>query len=891
LFLSSFGTVAPASAPENNVVLTGIVTDAETAEPIVGALVWIEGVNKGAVTDGDGRYTIANLPEAGKYTLKLTYLAYKPVEVECEAHWPVTQMDISMVSDAQAIDEVVVSARIRSHTESGMVMTVRSIPQVASGVSAVQIAQGPDRIASEVVRRIPGVTLIDERFVVVRGLSQRYNNAWINGLGVPSTETDSRAFPFDLIPGSQIDHLMVYKSPSPEIPSDFAGGFVQLTSKSVPEENRIEGSYSAGMNLHTQGQAFRSSDDWRVVRSRTPWPDQRLSTTMARRWDTGAHGTVGNITALTYSRTPRRVGAMQNARYGIYSAEADRPVSLDDYLDDQFTTDLRTGLLHNWSFVPSASHRFEFRNLLNLVDRTRLTERRGVKDISSPYYLEQTEMLRVQRRTYSGQLSGTHSLATPGQSLAWNAGYSFAGKSEPDRRVITNQAGISDAAAVGSVETANDHIKRYRQQLRDHHVSAALNYQQPLAVEGITLKAGAYSEYRNRAYSQREYIYRYDRLTADERRTYLRLPVHEMLSGPYLDRVYLDEITRKTNAYSAVVMHVAGYGALEIALPKWLLYAGVRFENQYTRLTRDRSDAPEVILPTTKRRNEPDWFPSLNLNYKFADKQQLRMAYGRSVNRPELREISPSVYFDFDLFGEIGGNENLKPAHIHNLDLRYELYPAWGETLSAGVFYKHFRHPIEWTFIDMGGTLRYGYENAGRAESLGVELDLRKRLEGWGMPGFSITLNMAWIKSRVHFEPGEMVTEPDRPMQGQSPYILNAGLFYQHEASGLHASLLYNRIGKRIVGLGKSNSAEPNINTLIPDSYEMPRNMLDLTVSKALGKRMEIRLSAQDMLSEDVVYKQFPRFERGGVVYEREQIIRKYNPGASLSLGVSCIIN
>lgn len=317
------------------------------------------------------------------------------------------------------------------------------------------------------------------------------------------------------------------------------------------------------------------------------------------------------------------------------------------------------------------------------------------------------------------------------------------------------------------------------------------------------------------------------------------------------------------------------------------MYAGARVENHNVKMTRDRADAAGVILISHKTTNDLDVMPSANLTYRFNEKHQLRAAYGRSINRPELREISPSVYYDFDLFSEIGGNENLKTAYIDNADLRYEFYPAHGETVSLGVFYKQFKNPIEWTFIDMGGSLRYMYENANKAEAWGVELDVRKNLGFIGLPNLSLVLNAAWIESNVTFNPGEVVLEPDRPMQGQSPYIVNAGLYYRSERAGLNVSLLYNRIGKRIVGLGKSNSTEPNINTMIPDSYEMPRDMLDFSISKTIGKSVEIRASVRDLLSQDIVYNQFPKFEKDGVVYEREQITRRYDPGQSVSLGVS----
>ncbi|GHT47412.1 outer membrane protein [Bacteroidia bacterium] len=879
--------------------ITGSVRDLKTSEPIIGAAVWIKGSNNGAATDLDGSYRIQGLGD-GKYTLVFSYLSYKTVETEYEVKEAAIPLDIYMESDEIAIGEVVVKGRMRSNTENAMVMTVKSLPQVTNGISASQIAKSPDRIASEVVRRIPGITVIDDRFIVVRGLAQRYNNAWINGLAVPSTETDSRAFPLDLIPSSQIDNLLVYKSPSPEIPGDFSGGFVKITSKGVPDENRMELGYTTGFNVKTQFNDFRinpgnSTDalgfnnDWRI-KNVTPVPDQRFSLMVARRMETANNHIIGNVTALTYNNTFKGVEGMKNARYGIYSSTADMPVFLDNYIDNQFSKDVRLGVLHNWSFILNPSNRIEFKNLLNRLGRNRLTERTGVKDMSSMYYREQTEMQYTSRFTYSGQFSGVHDLS-PNRNLTWDAGYSYANKNEPDRRIVTNQAGIGSLEDIPSVVTFNDNIDRYFQKLHDHNVSAAVNYKQtfPNLLFQPVLKTGVYGEYRTRNYTTREFIYRYDNLSYEERQAYLQLPFQEMLQEQYLgaDKVFLDEITRKTNNYSADVWHGAGYAALEIPLNKVTVYAGVRLESHHTKLTRDRSDAPDLILMTSKNINDLNWLPSANLTYKFTEKHQLRVAYGRSLNRPELRELSPTVYFDFDLFSEIGGNENLKTASIDNFDLRYEFYPNFGETVSLGVFYKHFKNPIEWTFIDMGGSLRYNYENADRAESVGIELDVRKKLDFIGLPGFSLIMNAALIDSKVHFKTGEIVSEPDREMQGQSPYIINTGLYYQSEKHGLNLSLLYNRIGKRIVGLGKSNSIETNINTLIPDSYEMPRNVFDFTISKNIGKRFEIRCSVKDILSGDVVFKQFPKFEKDGIIYNREQITKQYNPGQSISLGVS----
>ena len=750
---------------------------------------------------------------------------------------------------------------------------------------------------------------------------------------MPSTETDSRAFSFDMIPSSQIDNLIVYKSPSPELPGDFAGGFVKIVTKGMPDRNAFSVSYGTGFNVRTQFSDFlinpgswtdhlgfdggkrqlqesfphmqlltdpdRITDitrngfntDWSVRRI-TPVPDQRLTLSLARRF-TNRRGTeVGTTTAINYSNTYKGITGIKNARYGIYSAASDQPIYINDYNDNQYSHNVRVGAMHNWAFVLDPSNRIEFKNLFNLMGLNRLTQRTGIKDVSSPQYQEQVEMLYSSRLTYTGQLAGTHHLTDRDATITWNAGYSYASKDEPDRRIVENYAGISDNSdIVEGLKTNNEHIKRYFQNLQDHIASASLDYEQTFTGGRIepTLRTGFYGEYRYRDYTQREFQYNYDNLSVAERQEYLGLPFAEMMDNRWLsaDRVYVEELTHPDYDYSADVYSAAAYAAVDLPLGPFSIYAGVRLENYMTILHRNRAAAPGYDLMTNDRRNDFDVLPSVNLTYKFNDRHQLRAAYGRSLNRPELRELSPAVYYDFDLFSEIQGNADLKTARVDNVDLRYEFYPAPGETISLGAFYKHFADPIEWTYCDMGGTLRYQYENARAAQSMGVELEVRKNLEFMAMPNLSLVLNAAYIYSRVTFNKGEVVTTPDRPMQGQSPYVINAGLYYNSQRLGLSATLLYNRIGKRLVGLGKSNSINPDPNTLIPDSYEMPRNVLDFSISKTIGRYVTLTLAVKDILSEDIVYKQFPTFVKDGQTYHREQVTRRYNPGQNVMLTVS----
>ena len=916
--------------------ITGSVRDKKSGEAIIGATIQVENSSMATATDIDGRFSLKNLPTGGQVVV-CRYLSYKtarvPVDVVAGEH--VAPLVIELEEDGVALQEVVVSTYRRNDTEMSLLEGMKAQVQVASGISSQQIAKTLDRDASEVVKRVPGISILDNRFVVVRGLAQRYNNVWINGNTAPSLESDSRVFSFDMLPSSQIENMIIYKSPAPEIPADFAGGFIRIATKSLPLRNSVQVNYTTGFNINTQFVKTRlnpgSSTDWlgfdvnkrplpgsmpqhmdlagtdpsevtRLTRSFNsdwrvksfiPMPDQRLSLTVNRRFDTEGGTEIGMTTFINYSNTYKTIQDIVNARFGVYSSEADKPVYLDDYIDNQYSNDVRLGAMHNWSFVFSDRNKLEFRNLFNMLGKNRLTERTGVRNISSPFYREETEMLYQSRLTYLGQLAGNHFLDEhKSHSLSWNVGYSYAYKDEPDRRIIVNQAGMSENADVSQLRVGNEEISRYFQSLSDHLFSGSVDYKGTVNIGTIrsTVKGGLMSEYRTRSYAPREFVYRYDNLTVAERQEYLYLPYEEMMSDEWLgaDKVYIDEITQKTNAYDATNFYGAGYGAIELPFGRFNIYAGLRLEYNRLKLTRDKSISAAQTLLTSRNYVDLDLLPSVNATYNFNEQHLLRLAYGRSLNRAEFREVSPAVYYDFDLFNEIGGNEDLKTCKIDNLDFRYEFYPERGEVVSVGLFYKYFRNPIEWTFIDMGGTLRYNYENALSAQSLGAEVEIRKSLDFMGMRNFSLLFNASFIMSNVRFDESGIIKTEDRPMQGQSPYIINAGLYYQSEKWGLMSSLLYNRLGKRIIGIGKSNSTNHDVSVNIPDTYEMPRNSLDFTISKKLGKLIELKAGVKDILAEKIVYKQFPQFyDAAGRLQKREQLTKSYRPGRSVSVGIT----
>ncbi len=905
--------------------IAGIVTDEGTELPVAGAAVTISGTTRGAASDAEGRFSISGL-QPGEYDVDVEMLSYSTRRIEnvTVKRGETTHLAVALAQASEMVGEVVVTAVRRVGTESAINAEIRNSRQVVSGVSRRTIARTQDRNAGEAMRRIPGISIMDDKFVIARGLSQRYNNVWIDNAAVPSSEADTRAFSFDMIPAGNIEYIMILKSPAPELPADFSGGFVKIGTRDIPDEGTISVGLSAGINTSTHfgdflfnpGPAGLGSrarmwaggirgaydngnagfvdrmtrtgfgNDW-SVRRRPAIPDHNLTLSGGQSWALSGGNRLALTCAVNYGRTERTIIDMGNSRYGIYNKREDKPEYLYKYVDDQYRSDVRLGAMLNIVLLRPGG-RFCFRNLFNMLGSDRYTFREGWQNISSLYIQEKSEYLHSTRCIYNGQFAGVHDIGSG--RLEWTAGYSYADRHQPDRRIIDRQENdLHGDPGYGHMQIDQNAIRRDFTQLTEHMVSAGADYSTPLG-EGKrfspTFRAGIRGDFRTREYIARAFFYRFDASNLPADFVYGD-PVGDILVPDNFghDRLYIYDDTDNRNSYEGDAMTAAAYAGIDMPLGRLEIHAGVRYEHDLMTLT-SYTRATEW---TSRKRSYAggDFFPSLNSVFHLNDRHQLRAAYGMSTNRPEFREVSASAYYDFDLFATIMGNPDLKSALIHNAEVRYEWYPSAEENISLAVFYKHFINPIETTIRDAGGSYTYTYENAARARAYGIELDIRKRIARTAHGEFSVSLNAVLIGSRVFFD-GQSL-EHDRPMQGQSPYIINGGVFYSSERLGLNIGLLYNRIGKRIVGIGRRESASGgSIDNDIPDMYEMPRNSLDLAVAKSIGKHWEVRFSAKDLICDRVEMCQFPEFTgTDGQTHIRKEVTRSYWPGRSFSIGVT----
>ncbi len=907
--------------------IKGQVCDSKTGEALIGATVQVDGTNIASATDINGHFSLSGLEEGHRYRLTVSYVAYKTKNIDgVQASSQPQMTSVALTPDEQTLGEVTVSAVARRNTEAAMVQVAKNSPVIVNNVSAQEISKTQDTNAGEVIRRVPGVSLIDDKFVMVRGLSQRYNNVWINGGAAPSSEADSRAFSFDLIPSAQIDNMQIVKTPSPEYPADYTGGFIVVNTKDIPVENMFQVQVGGNWNTATHFQNFdyskgsgtdflgfdsglrslsggfnsvfntfsgsdaidltgnKLNNDW-VVKSRKPIGDVKLSANLGRRWKIAGHQ-MGMIAAINYTNEYRTFCDMQNNQFGVYDERNDRSIYLSNSIDNQYNHNVRLGAMLNFTLLSrGGNNKYQFKNIFNQLGNDRYTNRYGKDEQSNT--TRSAEYYYRSRTTYNGQFTGKHTLAN--DELDWSLSYSYANRNVPDRRRYV----VSDALETDVIQltTGND-ISREWTRLDEHIFSAAVNDSHSFRFGTWTpvLKAGAYGEYRTRNYKTRELIYSWNTSTTQLPAGFRKMDMPTLLSNSEYfgaEKLYLLEEPNMRDNYKGNNTMGAAYLAATLPIGKLSIYAGLRYEYDKMELvtnTRDDRESPFSHFYTYN-----DLFPSFNATWKFNDSHQLRFSYGKTVNRPEFREVSPSVFYDFDLAADVKGNTDLTPCYVQNFDIRYEFYPSRGEMISVALFYKYFDSPIEWTYTLAGGNrLIYSYMNADKANTYGVELDIKKDLSFIGLRGLSWSFNGALIKSRVDFNQ-QTTQENHRPMQGQSPFLVNTGFFYKNEKLQFDAALLYNCIGKRIIGVGRNEGSTTGNETLrVPDSYEMPRSVIDLSLSKRFGTHWEVKFNVRDLLAQKVYYKEFLTANiNDGTKKEVEQVTRSFRPGRNIGLSIA----
>ena len=914
------------SSPVN---LSGKVIDAESGSPLTGASVVMASPKRtGKVTDVEGRFTLQLSP--GTYTLQFAYVGYSPKTVsgiEVKAG-QVNEVEVSLTPSRHQLQEVVVTAAsARRESVNAILSLQKNNTSVSDGISAEVIRRTPDRNVGEVLKRVSGTSIQDDKFVIVRGLSDRYNIATLNGAILPSTEPDRRAFSFDIIPSAMIDNVLINKTASPDLPGDFSGGIVQITTKDIPFAKTFGISVGAGFNSQSTGKDFNIGrmgsldylgfdDGTRALPSGFPsstarygllsrenkilasqklrnnygdkydgkaLPNFNLQANWGNKFDLKNGGTIGALVSATY-RNSQDIQYNKRIEYEELGSATNLSYNYND-TTYAFTTNL--GALANVAYKKGNS-KIAWKNTFNRIFDNSSLSRTGY-NYANNQYVNASSGITVQKTLFASQLEGEHKISDKNDRFRWNLNYAFTSRDQPDYRILPYAKRIeeiNDKNVPFTVILRDTY--RFWSSLYDNTFGGKIDYSLPLRWfdQQSTFKAGLLGQYKIRDFESRTFRVEEGNLSSNFNTNLMTLSPERIFNrGNFYYNssshgfVY-NEITNPNDKYDATSGLYAAYAMLDNKFSdKVRLVWGLRVENfDYTVNTKNTAGESLKI-----DRNYLDVLPSANFIYSINNKNNIRVSASRTVSRPELREVAPFAYYDFIRNGIVVGNTNLERSQNTNLDLRYEIFPTPGEIFSVSGFYKHFKKPIEQT-VDPGSSatnLIFSYDNPEAAQIYGAELDVRKKLsfigDGQFWQSLVFSLNAALIKSKVEFEENSGEFDPNRPLQGQSPYLFNAGLSYT-SADNWTFTGLFNRIGERIDAVGFAPG--------YPDIYENARSVVDLQVGKRFAKnKAELKLNVSDLLNQQsVFYQNFSNVAARSYKQSEDRIRLSYLYGTRVSL-------
>ena len=895
-------------------VISGKVTDAKSGETLIGSTVLIRGV-KGMATNVEGRYALTTVAP-GKYTIEVKYLGYQTKvigEVDVAAG-KVTGLDVILnQEDSRMLKGVSVTSSYRKETLGALYAAQKNNAAITDGISSENIKNTPDKNTSEVLKRVSGATVQDNKFVIIRGLSDRYNTALLDNTPLPSTEPNRKAFSFDIVPSNLVDNIIINKTATPNLPGDFAGGAVQINTRDIPDENFTTLSLGYSYNSQTTFKNFRSghrnASDYfafdngsRKLSGNFPSTNQVVSSSLTPQQNIAALNSFSpdyNIyhnNAIPGQNYQLSIGRVKNIgtngnRFGAIIAltyrnsQQTNPEVLRDfytfnYADAQYKFSTNIGALANFAYT-FGKNKITFKNIYNRIFDDQFLYRTGENTaISSDVQFYAFDL--IQKALLKSTVEGEHAIGSKNSKIKWTAGFSNIINDQPDQRKISYSRNINDrndptvpytANVQGTIGKENARLFSY---LSENIYSGDINYSLPLTMfnQGATFKTGIGSQYRKRNFDVRFLgMLISDRvLDGDERNAIAQRPLSTLFGTDLINagKYDLKEINGDADSYNASAIVNTGYLMLDNKFgEKFRLVWGARVEQFNLDLTANSTSIPKTKL------NNIDVLPSANFTYSVTPKANLRLSYYRTLARPEFRELARTSYYDYELLALQTGNPNLKRALIDNADIRYEFYPSAGQIISVSGFYKKFTDAIESNINDVNAsTPEISYLNVQKATTYGLEFELRKKLEFISQQAFKNTTlytNVSLIKSEVN-DPALIGTK--RPMVGQSPYVINAGILHTEMDQKLSFNLLYNRVGGRIF---KSRGAN------FPNVYESPRNVLDFQLGyKTFKNRGEFKLNAADLLNNN--YQFFLDYDNNGKFSTGDKIFSRYKQGTNVSL-------
>lgn len=787
--------------------ITGLVSDADTQEELIGAIVYIESLQASTITGLNGTYLLRNIPK-GTYKVWVSYIGYKDIEqiivIEDDKTYIV---NFSMQRDALRINEVTVTARAQRNTELSARESERTSMQVLNVVSASTIELSPDLNIANVVQRISGVTLEknssgEAQYAVMRGMDKRYNYTLVNGVKIPSPHNRHRFVPLNIFPSELADRVEVFKTLTPDMEGDGTGGVINLVMKDSPPQYNIQVNAAFGQN------SFFGTNDFilfpkETVRKQSPREEY------GREYEAVLDDINENLGVLTHTKpTPDGIFGLSvgnriiNKRLGFIVAGNYQKTSkglTSTYFSESFSqqsnmsvltsmrertyteTQDQKGIHLKADYIINPRHTIDWYNAYISMNKWQVRQTTSTS-LSRNYDPEnnlfdmsfQTRLSTNMQDVAVSSLHGSHAFH-PAVLFTWQGMYSTAQNREPQRTYFNldqiqlhNLNNIYPDADGSTIEWGYN---------KDRDVSGYANIQYTQNFENAQLEykvGGMYRDkFRNNSYV--EYRIRPDGLQMQGRDFETIDQIVWRLGNPLNGSVGPLE-------YDAFEKIGAYYGMISFTHTLGTIQGGIRAEETkqgyfqyFPAMGQDSSDYQQYT----------DYLPSIQIKYILTKNTNLKASYYKSINRPGFFEIVPYLQITEDYLEF--GNKELKRAKIDNIDLRFEYFPKQTEQILVGVFYKYIQDPIEVLYTTVNRR-QYGYGpgNVGNAQNLGFEADLIKFFRLFG-----IKANYTFIHSEITTDKTIYILndngktersskEQTRPLVGQAPHTGNISLLYKN---------------------------------------------------------------------------------------------------------------
>lgn len=915
--------------------ISGTIYDTEVNDVLPFANVAVKGTNNGTTSDFEGDYTLS--VDEGTYTIVFSFVGYETIEVtevEVKAN-EVTALDVNMKSSAGALDEIVITTTTARDTEASVLAMQKNSVNLSDGLSSQSFSKIGAGEVSSAVKTIPGVSVQDGKYVYVRGLGDRYTKSILNGMDVPGLDPDRNTLQMDIFPTSILDNVMVLKSSTADYPADFTGGMVNIITKDFPTKEEynlsIGGTYNPQMHFNSDFLQYSGSKtdflgfddgsrDRPINRQQIfprPFDNDAALTRITQRFDPTLGGNrssnlmnfsagfsagnqydlknndkLGYFAALSYSNSSEYFENLQNNSYL-------KPRNTEDY--ELRPSRILVGDVGKQNALLSAMTGLAYKAEKSKYQLNLLHIQNGESTagdfyeqilVSDAVQVFRDNLEYTQRSISNAQLSGKHTNEDASWTTEWTLSPTLARVNDKDVRITAFEYNPNNDTYSIRPSSSESPTRIWRD-LEEINLAGKLDLTKKHQLLGrdANLKFGGAYTYKERDFSIDQYqiliqgsVSQNYEGDANQVLAPGNIWTPENRHGSYINGFY-----EPANTFNSYTTNAAAYISEEFKIAEKLkAILGVRFE-KFDLFYTGQNNLGDVVFDEEQILDQADFFPSANFIYSLNEDSNLRLSYSKTTARPSFKEASIAQIYDPLANRTFIGNINIQPTYVDNLDLRYELYSDDAQFFAVSTFYKMFSDPIELSVFSDFSADNFQPRNVNDARVVGAEIELRKNF-GFiteGLKKLDLNLNVSVIDSQVEMDrspsgeyesrqrnlrPGEEF-DGTRQLQGQSPFLINAGLNYNDRDKGWQAGIFYNTQGKtlELVGLGT-----------VPDVYTMPFHSLNFNLNKSFGEQQNstISLKVSNILNDDIE----SRFQSYGA---EDQIFSLRSPGTPISLSYS----